>query len=522
MPLGLSSGRDTPLLLGLDMGSTNVKAVAYEPDGRAVAQASVPTVTHYPRPTWAFFRPDELWSSAARVIRDVTARIDDPRRIAGVAVASMAEAGVPLDASGEPAYDAIAWFDRRTIPQRDRLGREIGEEELFARTGLSLQPIWSLCKLLWIKDNEPEAWSRSVRWLNIADFIAYNLSGEVATDWSLASRTLAFDIRRRVWEGDILRSAGVPESLFAPAVPSGTRIGSVNANAAAATGLPLGTAVVAGGHDHVCGALAAGVVERGQVLDSMGTAEALFLALDAPLSNPSLGRMGYTQGAHVAAGRYYANGGIYTSGASIEWLRSAVGGMDHEAFVAEAAATPVGSLGTTFIPHLRLSNAPNVDARARAAFIGLTSDSARGTLARAVLEGLAYEGRATLEPLLDLAGLPKTPKIAVIGGGAKNDLLLRIKASVMQTSLHVLDIEEGTALGAAILGGLGAGIYLDVADALASIRRRPRVIEPEPESAVFYDTIFRDVYAHIFQALRPLNHRIHDLTAGSAAAEPSR
>ncbi|MEA2526617.1 MAG: hypothetical protein QOF73_3844, partial [Thermomicrobiales bacterium] len=188
---------DVPLLIGLDIGSTNVKAVVYEPDGRTVASASVPTVTHYPRPTWAFYRPDELWARAVQVLREAIADVDDPRRIAGIAVASMAEAGVPLDRHGHPTYDAIAWFDRRTIPQRDWLGRAIGEDMLFARTGLSLQPIWSLCKLLWIKENEPEAWARTVRWLNVADFIAYKLSGEPATDWSLASRTLAFDIRRR-------------------------------------------------------------------------------------------------------------------------------------------------------------------------------------------------------------------------------------------------------------------------------------------------------------------------------------
>lgn len=513
------SDRVLPLLIGLDIGSTNVKAVAYEPDGRTVARASVPTVTHYPKPTWAYFKPEELWSSAVTVIRNVTGQLDDPHRIAGIAVASMAEAGVPLDLSGEPTYDAIAWFDRRTIPQRDWLDRQIGEDVLFARTGLSLQPIWSLCKLLWIKENEPEAWRRTVRWLNIADFIAYRLSGEAATDWSLASRTLAFDIRRQTWDSDILTSAGVPTTFLAPAVPSGIRIGSITSEAAVATGLPKGAAVAAGGHDHVCGALAAGVVERGQILDSMGTAEALFVALDAPLSNPELGRLGYTQGAHVAAGNYYVNGGVYTSGASVQWLRAALGGIDHDEFAAEAESIPPGSLGATFIPHLRLANAPNVDARGRAAFVGLTSDATRGTLTRAVLEGLAYEGRATLEPLLGFAGLPAMPAISVIGGGAKNDLLLQIKAAVMKTTLHVLDVEEATALGAAILAGLAAGVYRDVTHALATIRRQPTVVPPEPVAAAFYDTYFRDVYQHLYEALRPINHRIHALTIGDTAGE---
>jgi xylulokinase len=501
------------------MGSTNVKAVVFEPDGTTVASASVPTITHYPRPTWAYYKPEELWARAVEVVRRVTASLDDPRRIAGVAVASVAEAGVPLDRHGDPTYDAIAWFDRRTIPQREWLGREIGEETLFARTGLSLQPIWSLCKLLWIKENEREAWSRSVRWLNVADFIAFKLSGEAITDWSLASRTLAFDIRNLRWATDILDAAGIPRAMMAPTVAGGTRIGSVTRLAAEATGLPAGIAVAAGGHDHVCGALAAGIVEPGQILDSMGTAEALFVALDAPLSEPNLGHRGYTQGAHVAAGNYYVFGGIYTSGASVEWARSVLGGIDHESLIREAEAVPVGSLGTTFLPHLRLANAPHADPRARAAFVGLTSDASRGTLARAVLEGLAYEARASLEPLLEHAGLEGMPTISVIGGGAKNDLLLQIKASVLQTALRILDVDEATSLGAAMLGGLGAGVYRDIANALATVQIGARLVEPEPAAATFYDAYFREVYQEIYDALRATNHRIHRLSIDDAAEQ---
>lgn len=497
------------------MGSTNVKAVVYEPDGRTVALASAPAITHYPRPAWAYYKPDELWGQAVGVLREVTAQIDDPRRIAGIAVASVGEAGVPVDATGEPTYDFIAWFDRRTIPQRDRLQRTIGEDALFATTGLSLQPIFSLCKLLWIKQNEPEAFARSARWLHVADWLAYRLSGVLATDWSLASRTLAFDIRRRDWDTDILQAVGIPRTMLAPAVASGTRIGAVTREAAAATGLPVGAAVAAGGQDHVCGALAAGVTERGQVLDSIGTAEALFVALDQPLSDPLLGRQGYTQGAHVVAGNYYVYGGLYTSGGSVEWLRDILGERaELETLMAEADRIPAGSLGACFIPHLRLANAPHHDARARAAFIGLSSDVTRGAMTRAVLEGLAYEARTSLEPLLAYAGIDRMPEIAVIGGMARNELFLRIKASVMETTLRVLDLAEATALGAAILGGIGAGVYADVPDALRTVRATPRTLAPNPAEVPVYAAYFHDVYQRLYDALRPLNHRIHTLAVG--------
>ena len=509
------SGSDAPLLVGLDMGSTNVKAVVYEPDGRAVALASLPAITHYPRPAWAYYEPNELWGLAVRVLRAATDQLADPRRIAGIAVASVGEAGVPLDAAGEPTYHAIAWFDRRTIPQRDRLAREIGEDALFALTGLSLQPIFSLCKLMWIKENEPDAFARTVRWLHVAEYIAYKLCGEGATDWSLASRSLAFDIRKHDWDAGTLRAAGIPPEIMAPAVASGTRVGAVTAEAAALTGLPAGAAVAAGGQDHVCGALAAGVVERGQILDSIGTAEALFVALDEPLADPALGRQGYTQGAHVAAGRSYVFGGLYTSGASVDWTADLFGGgVGLGTLLDEAAAAPAGSLGACFVPHLRLGNAPHADARARAAFLGLTTDVGRGALVRAVLEGLAYEARASLEPLLAHAGLDRMPEIAVIGGGGKNELLLRIKASVMNATLRVLDLQEATALGAAILGGIGAGVYRDVEDALARLRSRPRLVAPDPRDVATYDAYFAQVYRGIYEALRPLNHRIHALTIG--------
>lgn len=515
-----SADTSTPLLVGLDMGSTNIKAVIYEPNGRTVALASVPSVTHYPRPTWAFYEPMELWSLAVQVLREATAQVDDPRRIVSVAVASVGEAGVPLDAHGDPTYECIAWFDRRTIPQADRLRVEFGEDPIFARTGVSLQSIFSINKLMWIKENQPEAWSRTVRWLHVAEYIAFKLSGEAATDWSLASRSMTFNVHTLDWDHEILAAAGVPLDILAPAVASGTKIGTVTAVAAEITGLPAGATVAAGGQDHVCGALAAGVVRKGQMLDSMGTAEALFFPLDKPLTDPELGRQGYTQGAHVAAGKYYVFGGLYTSGASVDWVHRVIGEeLDLHTMLDEAEAVGAGSLGVGFIPHLRLANAPHPDARARAAFIGLTTDVTRGVLVRAVLEGLALEARADIEPLLAYAGLTEPPEIRVIGGSSKNDLLLRIKAAVMKSTLHVSDLQEATALGAALLGGLGAGVYANVDDALSAIHAHPRHVEPDSADAEVYDRYFNEVYTGIYQALKPLNHRIHAMLSGDVELE---
>jgi xylulokinase len=505
-----TSGEDA-LILGIDLGTTSTKAVAYDVRGHMVATASVPTITHYPRPLWAYFEPEELWDSVASAVRGVTSQIGNPSRIKSVAVASFAEAGVPVDAHGKPTYNVIAWFDRRTIPQADWLLETIGEQRLFERSGLALQPIFTLCKLLWLKENEPEVWKRTRGWLMADSYIAWRLGGAPASDYSQAARTLAFDLQHLKWDTDLLNEAGIDPSIFSPVMQAGTAIGVVNKEGSAATGLVPGTVIGVGGHDHVCGAFAAGVTEHGAVLDSMGTAEALFVALDAPIWGPEFGRAGYTQGAHVAAGKYYGFGGLYTSGASVDWIRTITGREDRMALTGAAAAIPPGSNGATFLPHLRLAGPPNIDSKSRGAFLGLTTDIDQAALVRAVYEGLAYEARLSIEPLVKFAGSDSLPDFTVIGGSARNELLLHIKASVTNRPHHVMAIHEATALGGALLGGLAAGIYRDSYDVKATVELESRTIEPDPNAASFYEDFYQSVYKPLYETLKPLNHAIYDL-----------
>jgi xylulokinase len=502
-----------PILIGADVGTTNIKVLALDRSGKAVARASSPTPTRYPKPGRAHHEAEELWGSFAKTLREVTARLDDPRRVASVAVASFAEAAVPLDAEGRPTYDVVAWFDGRSRPQAERLGRDLGGDRLFALTGLSLQPIFGLCKLLWLKENEPDAFARTATWLNVADYMAFRLSGVPATDYSLASRTLALDLHRLEWAGGLLGEVGVPPDLFAPLRQGGSPLGPVTPQAADATGLPESTRVAVGGHDHVCGALAVGVTETGTMLNSLGTAEAIFLPLERPLTDPEVGRQGYAQGAHVA-GQYYVFGGQYTSGASVEWFRNTLGGgADYDALIDEAEGVPPGSMGAFFLPHLRLANPPYDDPRSRGAFVGLSTDVGRGTLFRAVLEGLAFDSRNSLEPLLGHAGLDDLRAIYAIGGGTQNQLLMRIKASVFDRIITVVGVEEATSLGAAILGGIGAGVFADVTSALGELRYAETLVEPVVEEVPLYDAAFRRVYRRIYPALREVHHEIHGLSA---------
>jgi len=501
-----------PLLAGIDIGTTSIKAVIFTPTGQAVAEASVSTPIHYPRPTWAYYNPTELWQAAVTVLRQVTQQLDDVSRIVSVAVASAGEAAVPLDAQGRPTYDAIAWFDQRTQPQTERLAKTIGKERLFEISGLSLQPIFGLCKLLWIKENQSDAFARTVRWLNLADYIAYKLCGVPATDYSLASRTLALDLQKLQWHEPLIKEVRLQPDLFAPLCPSGTVLGHVTPEAAQETGLPTSVQVAAGGHDHVCGALAVGVTEPGVMLNSMGTAEAIFLPLENPLKDPAMGQQGYTQGAHVVAGHYYLLAGLYTSGACVDWLREVMGNADNFAdLITEAEQVPSGSLGIGFLPHLRLANAPHDDPKGRGAFIGLSTDAKRGVLFRAVLEGLAYEARYSLEGALAYPGVEPLHKIYLIGGSTRNRLLVQLRATILNQPLTVVEVTEATSLGAAILGGLGVGVYTDAASIRETIHFKQVLIEPVPDDIPTYNAYFEKVYKKIYASLRDLHHQIYQL-----------
>ena len=503
------------LLVGLDVGTTSIKAVVYEPEGRAIGRAAVPTPTHNPRPGWAYHLADEFWAAAVTVVREALAAVPEPRAVAAIAVASVGEAIVPLDARGEPTAEVIAWFDTRTRPQAEWLDRTIGKDALFARSGVSLQPIFSLCKLLWLRDERPEAWARTTRWLMAADYLAWRLCGVAATDHSLASRTLMLNLHTLEWDAETLGAAGIDPGLLAPLAPGGTPLGTVTPEAARQTGLPESCVVATGGHDHVCGALAAGVTEPGQMLNSLGTAEAVFMPLERPLTDPQAGRQGYTQGAHVVGGRPYVFAGQYTSGACVAWVRDLVGnGASYETLLAEAGGAPPGSLGVCFLPHLRLANPPHDDPTSRGAFVGLSTDVGRDALVRAVLEGLAFETRATYEPLFAYPEVTPPASVRAIGGSTRNDLLMRIKATVMGLPLTVVEAEEATALGAAILGGLGAGVYPDVAAALAALDLGQRVVEPDPAERDLYERIYQRVYRPLYDRVAPLSRAAVEIQGG--------
>jgi xylulokinase len=495
-----------PLLVGIDAGTTGIRALVLTPDGEVVAKASRAVPLERPRPGWAQHDPQALWEAACAALREATGRLERPERIAGVAAASVGEAFVAIGPEGEALGPVIAWYDERPRAELDWLTREIGRERLHGLCGLSPDPTFTLCKLLWLKANQPEVLERAVRWLNVSHYLAWRLCGEMTCDPTLASRTLAFDLRRRVWADDVIAEAGLSQGLFAPIRPNGARLGEVTRDAAAATGLPQGCAVGVGGHDHIVGALALGALGPGILFNSLGTAEALTVTLERPSAEPELLRLGYSQGAvEVERPLYYVFGGFPTSGACIEWFRALFDGIGHATLIDEATAVPAGCHGVTFVPDLRGRISPVPDPAARGAWFGLSADSTRAALYRAVLEGLAFEARQTVDSLARL-GMGAIREIRAIGGNTQNPLLMRIKASVYRQPIKATETVEVSALGAALLGGLAAGAFEDLAEAQASLEPALRTVDPVGAWLEPYEAHYRDVYQPAYAALRALHH----------------
>jgi xylulokinase len=495
-----------PLLVGIDAGTTGIRALVFTPDGEVVTQAGCTVPLERPRPGWAQQDPQGLWQATCAALREVTGQLERPERIAGVAAASVGEAFVALDSAGEPVGPLIAWYDDRPRAELDWLTRNIGLERLHGLCGLSPDPTFSLCKLLWLKANQPEVLERTVRWLNVTHYLAFRLCGETTCDPTLASRTLAFDLRQRVWADDLIAEVGLSPDLFAPIRPNGARLGQVTGESATLTGLPAGCAVGVGGHDHIVGALALGALGPGILFNSLGTAEALTVTLEQPSSEPELLRLGYSQGAvEVDRPLYYVFGGFPTSGACIEWFRALFDGIGHAVLIDEASTVPAGCHGVTFVPDLRGRISPVPDPLARGAWFGLSADTTRAALYRALLEGLAFEARQTVDSLARL-GMAEIREIRAIGGNTQNQLLLQIKASVYRQAIKATEMVEVSALGAALLGGLAAGVFDDLAQAQASLQPALRTIDPVDGWLARYDAHYRSVYQPAYAALRGLHH----------------
>ena len=507
-------------LLGIDVGSTNTKVALYEPtSGKVEAVASRPTVVHHPRPGWSEYDPDELWSNTVAAIREATE--GRATSVRAIAVASMAEAGLPIDRNGQHLYPIIAWYDPRGKPQSDRWREWLGRQRLFEITGQRIHPMYSVNRLLWLRDHEPDVLRNAYKWLCVQDFVLWKLSGEYATDYTIASRTMAFDQRKLQWSPVVLDITGLRTTLFPRAYESGTAVGRITPGAAAKTGLPRETIVATGGMDHFCGALAAGILGSGSLFNSMGTAEAYLVVADRFTPHEDLIRHGYTHFTYVVPGHYAVLGTLVAGGAFLNWLvhclYSELGGsseVENRAFAGallDAEKVRPGSDGVFWAPYLHGDVCPWQDISAKAAVIGLRAIHGRGHLVRAALESLCYWLRENLELITDTIAVAKDSDIVAIGGGTRSHLWMQIKADVTGRRVRVVDLPETVAVGAALLAGVGSGVFPSLSAAVDSVVRPFTVYEPHAERMKTYDQCYRLIYHDLYSTLRPMNSRIEEL-----------
>jgi xylulokinase len=508
----MRSEATAPFLIGIDCGTQSVRAIAFDGRGRKVAETRRSTPAKMLDGGRGQYDPAEMFATVVACLHEVAQALGG-RPVAGLAVASMGESCVLIDERGKPLAPSLVWFDRRPEEASRRLVAKIGAERAFAIAGLSIEPIFTLCKLAWMREHWPEAVTSACRMLCMADWIAYRLCGVAATDLTLASRTFCLDIHARRWSEELFALAGLDAALGAPLVASGTALGPVLPAVLSETGISGTPIVAAGAHDHLAGALALGITRPGILLDSLGTAEFLLQATDAPLDDPAVLERGLNQGAIATHRAFsYLGGGINSSGGSVEWLRTMLGGPPHAALIDEASEVPPGSGGIVFLPHLAYAPPPAPDTIARGAFVGLTAAASRGALYRAVLEGLAMQANRMATATAALPGVGAPREIRADGGNTRNPLFMQIKASVFGAPITIVDEPEATALGAALLGGVAAGVWPDLDTALATLDRSETVVRPEPAATEFYGTLQAGVFDPLQTTLKPTNQALAGLT----------
>ena len=493
------------LLLGLDVSTTGVKALLVAADGRVVGVANTPLTLSSPHPLWSEQAPADWWDGATRSIRAVlseTGATGD--RIAAIGLTGQMHGLVALDDTGEPTRPAILWNDQRTAAECDEIRERLGgRKRLIQLTGNDALTGFTAPKILWVRRHEPEVYTHLRHILLPKDYLRYRLTGAYAMDKADGSGTLLFDLRARDWSPEMLTALDIPAAWLPPTYEGPEITGRVSAEAASVTGLRAGTPVVAGGGDQAAQAVGVGAVQPGVTALTLGTSGVVFATTGEPLIEPE-GRLHAF--CHAVPGRWHLMGVMLSAAGSLQWYHDTLAPeVSFDALLAEAEAAPAGSAGLLFLPYLTGERTPYPDPLARGAWVGLTARHTRAHLTRAVLEGVAFGVRDMLE-LLRSAGLGDIGELRISGGGARGALWRRILASALECELVSAPTTEGAAFGAALLAGVGAGVWPDVdtavATTLAPQEAAPARTLPNPNDVATYARLY-PLYRALYPTLKP-------------------
>jgi xylulokinase len=487
------------MLLGIDVGTGGTRAVLIDRSGTVVASfASEHALVKSEHIGWAEQDPEDWWRAACEAIAGAMATSElTGAEIEAVGLTGQMHGCVMLDADGKVLRPALIWADQRTQPQCDWLTEKIGFERLIKLTCNPALPNFTLTKLLWVRDHQPDIFAKIAHVLCPKDYVRYRMTGEFAMDMQEASGTLLLDVTHRRWSTEMAELSGIPMAWL-PKLFEGPEIcARISSVGAGATGLAAGTPVAAGAGDQGAGAVGMGILAAGSVSATIGTSGVVFAATDSPIKD-RLGRL-HTF-CHAAPGRWHVMGVTNGAGLSLRYFRDTFApGASYEELTALAARVSAGSDGLMWAPYLFGERTPHLDPEARAAFVGITASHTQGHFIRAVLEGVAFSLRDTFTLFHEL-GVP-VKAIRLGGGGARGPLWRQIQADVYGHPVELLEAEEGGAFGAALLAGTGIGVWATVEAACADTVRVADTIGPKDARAMD-DSYAR--YRRIYPALREI------------------
>lgn len=475
-------------VFGIDVGTSAVKGLALDPDGRVVAAAGAGYPLSTPRPGWSEQNPEDWWRAAEQVLAQLHAAAGPPQ---GIGLSGQMHGLVALDANDRPLRPAIIWNDQRTAAECAEIEATLGRERLAALTGNRALASFTAPKLLWLRHHEPDVYARIARIALPKDYVRLRLCGEHATDVNDASGTLLLDVAARRWSEEMLDALAfqhdwLPRLLESPHVSGHT-----------AAGVP----VAAGAGDQAAGALGVGVEPahgRGIVSVVLGTSGVVFAALERYAADEHVRVQTFC---HAIPDTWHAMGVMLSAAGSLRWLH-AILGADYDTLTADARAWAPGTEGLTFLPYLAGERTPHDDPDARGAYAGLTLRHDRGALVRALLEGVAFGLRDSLDLIAALGDAGARPVLGrVSGGGSQSEEWLRIVASVLELPLQRVAVQDAAAFGAALLGGVAGGVWADVGEAVAATVRPGETIEPVPEWIEPYREA-RERFRALYPALR--------------------
>jgi len=487
------------LVLGIDVSTTATKAILVDEIGAVRGTGRAEYSVSAPQPLWSEQDPHDWWTAAVAAIRavlDATGLVGTD--VDAVGLAGQMHGAVLLGKEDAALRPAILWNDQRTAAECDLVREAVGARRLVEITGNDALTGFTAPKLVWVRRHEPEVWTRVATVLLPKDYVRLRLTGEHAIDKADGAGTILFDLAARTWSDEVLSALEIPLEWM-PATFEGPEVtGTITMAAAAATGLRVGTPVVAGGGDQAANAVGVGAAASGAMALSLGTSGVTFVSLDRPLHEE---RGTVHAFCHAIPGRWHMMSVMLSAGGSLRWFRDTLApGLNYDSLLAEAVDVAPGSDGLLFLPYLTGERSPHPDPLARGAFVGLSVGHDRRHMTRAVLEGVAFGLRDGLD-LMVAAGIPAPGEIRISGGGTVSPLWRQILADVLGAHLSTVNTAEGAAYGAALLAAVGAGWYPSVDDACASLVESVPAAAPGSDAERYAERYAR--YRELYPALAP-------------------